>query len=80
MCLKVFDQNKDGFVVAEEIKFVMKQLGQPMTDEEVDEILRQGDVNGDGKLNYSGVLSFLYFLLWLRLSNIYCCIIRTIVR
>ncbi|KAK2172304.1 hypothetical protein NP493_970g00017 [Ridgeia piscesae] len=49
----VFDQNKDGFVVAEEIKFVMKQLGQPMTDEEVDEILRQGDVNGDGKLNYS---------------------------
>ena len=50
----MFDQNKDGYVVAEEIKYVMTRLGQPMTDEEVDEILRKGDVNGDGKLNYTG--------------------------
>ena len=53
-CRKVFDQNKDGYVVADEIKYVMTRLGQPMTDDEVDEILRKGDINGDGKLNYTG--------------------------
>ena len=50
----MFDRNNDGFVSANEIKQVMKSLGHKLTNEEVQEIIRRGDTNGDGKLNYEG--------------------------
>lgn len=41
-------------MVADEIRFVMRNLGQSLTKREVEEIIRQGDTNGDGKLDYQG--------------------------
>ena len=35
-----------------QLRYVMTNLGEKMTDEEVDEMIREADVDGDGQVNY----------------------------
>jgi len=49
---KVFDKNGDGYISAPELRHVMTTLGEKLTDEEVDEMIREADIDGDGKVNY----------------------------
>ena len=51
---RVFDRDGNGFIDAAELRHVMVNLGEKLTDEEVDEMMREGDVDGDGKINYEG--------------------------
>ncbi len=62
----MFDRNKDGYVVADEIKYVMKKLGHKLSDKDVEEIIRRGDENSDGKLDYRGNSDFLSWGLLVR--------------
>ena len=43
---KIVDLNKDGFIDAEELKKVMKNLGMKHSDEEISLMLQYADVNG----------------------------------
>lgn len=47
---KVFDQDGNGFITAEELRNVMTNLGERLTDEEVKEMIREADQDGDGVL------------------------------
>ncbi|SJK86197.1 calmodulin [Babesia microti strain RI] len=49
---KVFDRDGNGFISAAELRHVMTNLGEKLTDEEVDEMLKEADVDGDGRINY----------------------------
>ena len=49
---KYFDRGGDGLISAAEIKCVMMTLGENLTDEEVDEMLTEADINKDGYVNY----------------------------
>merc|ERR1719359_2225544 len=49
---KVFDRDGNGFISAAELRHVMTNLGEKLTDEEVDEMNREADVDGDGQINY----------------------------
>ena len=42
----------NGFISAAELRHVMTNLGEKLTDEEVDEMIREADVDGDGQINY----------------------------
>ena len=49
---KVFDKDGNGTISAAELRHVMTNLGEKLTDEEVDEMIREADVDGDGEVNY----------------------------
>ncbi|KAH0478047.1 MAG: hypothetical protein KVP17_003070 [Porospora cf. gigantea B] len=49
---KVFDRDGNGFISAAELRHVMTHLGEKLTDDEVDEMIREADVDGDGQINY----------------------------
>ena len=50
----VFDKDGNGFISAAELRHVMTNLGEKLTDEEVDEMIREADIDGDGQINYEG--------------------------
>ncbi|KAK3092934.1 hypothetical protein FSP39_009081 [Pinctada imbricata] len=52
---KVFDKDGNGFISAAELRHVMTNLGEKLTDEEVDEMIREADIDGDGQVNYDGM-------------------------
>ena len=49
---KVFDKDGNGFISAAELRHVMTNLGEKLTDEEVDEMIREADLDGDGQVDY----------------------------
>merc|ERR1712072_1259573 len=46
------DKDNNGFISAAELRHVMTNLGEKLTDEEVDEMIREADIDGDGQVNY----------------------------
>ncbi|PWA15715.1 calmodulin-7 [Artemisia annua] len=49
---RVFDKDQNGFISAAELRHAMTNLGEKLTDEEVDEMIREVDVDGDRQINY----------------------------
>jgi Ca2+-binding EF-hand superfamily protein len=49
---RVFDKDENGYISAAELRHVMTNLGEKLTDEEVDEMIREADIDGDGQVNY----------------------------
>lgn len=44
--------NGNGYIGVAEIKFVLDALGEDVTDEEIDEMVRMLDIDGDGQVNF----------------------------
>jgi calmodulin len=47
--------NGDGYISKEELKEGLQILGEAITDEELDELIRQIDYDNDGQIHYSGM-------------------------
>lgn len=50
----VFDKNGDGFITFDELKRVMCSIGERLTDEEIEDMIKEADLNGDKKIDYKG--------------------------
>ena len=48
---KVFDRDSNGFISAAELRHVMTSIGEKLTDDEVDEMIREADQDGDGRID-----------------------------
>ena len=64
----IFDSDGSGAISSQEFREVMMTQGAQMTDEEVNEIINEVDIDGDGQINLEGkfidailVLQLLYF-------------------
>jgi len=64
---RVFDKDGNGFISAAELRHVMTNLGEKLTDEEVDEMIREADIDGDGQVNYEG--TWLTFVKWIEVKG-----------
>lgn len=50
-----FDSNGDGWISLTELREAMKKLmGEQVTNREINEILRDVDLNGDGLVDFEG--------------------------
>ncbi|XP_062214630.1 calmodulin-like protein 4 isoform X3 [Phragmites australis] len=49
---EVLDKDKNGFISPTELRMVMTNLGEQMTDEEVEQMIKEADTDGDGQVNY----------------------------
>ena len=47
----VFDVDKDGYNTKTELHQVMNRLGENLTDEQLDAMIKEADTDGDGKIN-----------------------------
>ncbi|CAH1775337.1 unnamed protein product [Owenia fusiformis] len=50
---RVFDKNNDGKITREELKTTMVELGEKLTEEEIDAMLKDADLNKDGVIDYT---------------------------
>ena len=51
-CFENFDQDKDGVITKLELKYLLLSLGEKLENEEIDEIVKEIDTSGEGKINY----------------------------
>jgi len=50
---RIFDKDDDGLISVEELRKIMKNMGDKMTDQELDEMLDAADTKHDGMVNYT---------------------------
>ncbi|XP_033018426.1 uncharacterized protein LOC117054078 [Lacerta agilis] len=56
---RVFDKDGNGYVSAAELRHIMTNLGEKLTDEEVEDMIKEADVDGDGQVNYEEFLKIM---------------------
>ncbi|CAG9103064.1 unnamed protein product [Plutella xylostella] len=66
---RVFDKNNDGLISSVELRHVMTNLGERLSEEEVDDMIREADLDGDGMVNYDVELRHVMTNLGERLSE-----------
>ncbi|KAK6171162.1 hypothetical protein SNE40_019410 [Patella caerulea] len=55
---RVFDKDGNGYISAHELRHVMTNLGEILTDHEVNEMIKEADLDGDGLVNYEDFMTF----------------------
>ena len=54
---QVFDKDMTGFIGVGQLKYILTNLGEKMSEEEVDELLKAVDTSS-GQVNYTGTCHF----------------------
>ena len=50
---KIFDRDGNGYIDSKELKQVVTRMGHVLTNAEADELMKEADLDGDGKLDYN---------------------------
>jgi len=57
---KVFDKDGNGLISSDELLHVMTSLGDNLTIEEVEELIKDADLDKDGYINYAEFVKLLF--------------------
>ena len=49
---RIFDTENNGLISKEELFYIIRTFGETLSDEEIEEIITEADVDGDGYINY----------------------------
>lgn len=50
---RVFDKDDNGTIDTAELRQLMKSIGEDLTDEQIEEMIREADQDGDGSIDYN---------------------------
>lgn len=56
---RVFDRAGTGMISATELRNILTNMGERLTEEEVDEILKEATIDADGLINYEEFITTL---------------------
>ena len=65
---RVFDRDGNGYITADEFRYFMTHMGEQFSDQEVDEIIAEVDIDGDGQV---GEFVILLLIISIRFINFY---------
>ncbi|KAK0609033.1 Calmodulin [Lasiodiplodia hormozganensis] len=54
----VFDRDGSGTINSSELRHVMKAIGENLTDAEIDDLIKEADVDGNGTIDYEEFARF----------------------
>lgn len=54
-------RNGDGYIDLEELKMMLDATGEAITEDDIEELMKDGDRNNDGKIDYDGKILFMGF-------------------
>lgn len=57
---RLFDRDQDGYIGTQDMRGIMHVLGIVLTDDEINDICREVDVDGDGRINLRDFINFMY--------------------
>ena len=49
---KVFDRDGNGFITTHELRNIMNNLGEGLEPEEIEEMIKEADTDGNGQIDY----------------------------
>ncbi len=56
---KIFDRDNKGYITALELRLVMNNLGEVLSPYEIDELVKEADIDGDGHIDYDEFLKMM---------------------
>jgi len=59
---RVFDKNGEGWISVDELRQVLNELGELMSDHEVEELLAEADFHNNGTIYYEQFVNMLFFM------------------
>jgi calmodulin len=58
--LKVFDKEGSGLLPVAELKHILTNIGERMTDDEVDEMLRDATIDAEGQIKIAQLVKLMF--------------------
>jgi calmodulin len=55
----VFDKDQSGTISADELRNVMRVIGEKLTDQEIEDAIKLADTTGDGEVSYDEFIQFI---------------------
>ena len=49
----VFDKNRDGQIIKDDFRSIINNLGEKLTQSEIEELLKEADLDDDGKIDFN---------------------------
>lgn len=56
---EIFDRDQDGYITIQELAEIMRNLGDPPTEENIQDMISEVDIDGSGNINFQEFISLM---------------------
>jgi calmodulin len=56
---EIFDRDQDGYITIKELAEIMRNLGNPPTEGEIQDMIAEVDIDGNGNINFQEYISLM---------------------